>query len=133
MSLMTTVTAIAATELRAALRHNLRLAAVYGVAGLGVLGAIGFGLSALHRVIAMSQGSLNADLIIGGALLVIAAILIGVAKYMSYRARRRAAMTRALAAAPLAASLLLKKPKFALAAVVAAVVVGGLAGRSFMK
>lgn len=133
MSLITSLTALAASELRAALRNNLRLVAVYGAAGLAVLAAIGFALAALHRVLEQSYGPLWADLIIAGGLLVVAALLIGLAQYLAHRARRRANLARAAAVAPIAASLLLKKPRLSLAAIAAALIVGGLAGRSFKK
>ncbi len=133
MSLITPIAALLGTELRASLRLNIRLAAIYGVAGLGVLGAIGFGFAALHRVIAQAQGPLYADLILGVSLLVFAGILIGIAQYMSYRARKRAALTRALMAAPIAAGALLQKPKVGIGALAMIVALGALAGRTFGK
>jgi hypothetical protein len=73
---------------------------------------------------------LAADLWLAGGLLVLSLLLVAVARYTAYRQHRRATIARAVAAAPLALGLLLRKPKVGIAAALAALIVGGLLGRS---
>ena len=130
MSLLTTIAGLAGTELRASLRHNLRKSVIWGSAGLAGLAGIGFCLSAVHRAVAFSKGEIWADLIVAAILFFAAAVLLGIGEYLAYRERRRLALTRTLAAAPLAASLLLRKPGMGLAAAAAAILAGTLLGRN---
>lgn len=130
MSLLTTAATLATAEVRTAFRSNIQRCAIYGLAGLSTLGAVIYGLVAIHRLIAAEHGSLAADLWLAGGLLVLALLLVAIARYAAYRQRRRATITKAIAAAPLALGLLMRKPKIGIAAAVAALIVGSLLGRS---
>jgi hypothetical protein len=130
MSLLTTAATLATAEVRTAFRSGVQRYAIYGVAGLSALGAVIYLLAALHRVIAAEHGPLAADLWLAGGLLVLALLLMAVARYVAYRQRRRATVATAVAAAPLALGLLLRKPKVGITAAVAALVIGSLLGRS---
>jgi uncharacterized membrane protein len=129
MSLLTTAASLVTAEVRMAFRSNIQRCVVYGLAGLSTLGAVIYGLSALHRCIAWREGPLAADLWMAGGLLVLALLCVAAARYSAYRQRRRVTLVKAATAAPLALGLLLRQPKLGVAAVVAALVVGNLLGR----
>jgi hypothetical protein len=133
MSLLTSAATLATAELRTAFRSNLQRCAIYGLAALSTLGAVIYGLVALHRVIAAERGPLAADLWLAGGLLVLALLLVAIARYAAYRQRRRAKLAKAVAAAPLALGLLMRKPRIGIATAVAALIVGNLLGRSLSR
>jgi len=130
---LTSALALAFTEIRQSLRLNLRVIAVYVAAILAVLTAAGFGLSAIHRWLSVWQGPMAADLILAGALLVLALVLWLVGRSMAKEAARKAQTARLIAAAPLAAQALFKGRKLGMIGLAAALVAGVLAGREFGK
>lgn len=130
MSLLTTAATLATAEVRTAFRANMQRCAIYGGATLSTLGAVIYGLIALHRLIAAEHGMLAADLWLAGGLLVLAVLLVALARYIAYRQHRRARIAKAVAAAPVALGLLMRKPKIGIAAAIAALLVGSLLGRS---
>jgi hypothetical protein len=128
--------AFLASEISGAVRRNVIVYALFGLAALLVLCAGGYALSALHTVLALRYGMAEASLFIAGGLLVAALLAGGLALYVKNRRRpARPLAATALVAAPLAAKLLGSgmgsRKVWRVALVGGVVVLGALLGRQF--
>ena len=122
-----------ASEISGSVRRNLTIYGLYGFGALLTLCAAGYGLNALHTVIALRQGAVFASLAIGGGLLLVALISFGVALYLKRRPRPSRPMAQtALVAVPIAARLLGSKLSWRTALVGGVVVLGAIIGRRFL-
>lgn len=126
--------ALIASEIGGAVRRNVVIYALYALAGLLLLGAVGFALGALHSALAAHYGTVGASLIIAGGLLVAALLVFGLAVYIKNRPRPgRPMAATALAAAPIAASLLGSRKGWRVGLAGLAVVLGAVLGRQIFK
>jgi hypothetical protein len=128
--------AFIASEISGAVRRNVIVYGLLGLAVLLVLCAGGYALSALHTVLALRYGTAEASLIIAGGLLVAALLAFGGAMYVKNRRRpARPLAATALVAAPLAAKLIgsrmSSRAGWRVALVGGVVVLGALLGRQF--
>jgi peptidoglycan/LPS O-acetylase OafA/YrhL len=128
--------AFLASEISGAVRRNVIVYALFGIAALLVLCAGGYALSALHTVLALRYGTAEASLIIAGGLLVAALLAFGLGLYVKNRRRpARPLAATALVAAPLAAKLIgsgmASRKGWRVALVGGVVVLGALLGRQF--
>lgn len=124
------------SEISGAVRRNLTIYGLMGFAALLVVCAGGYALSALHTMLALRYGGVEASLFVAGGLLVTALIAFGVAIYIKNRPRPgRPMAATALVAAPFAAKLLgsgmRSQNKWRFALVGGVVVLGALLGRQF--
>jgi hypothetical protein len=95
---------LAATELGGAVRRNVVIFMIYGLALIVFAAACGFLISVAHALLAVAYGPIGASLIIAAVLLIVALGLMFVGFYMRHRVRRRSAVaTAALVAAPVVA------------------------------
>lgn len=120
----------AGLELREVTRRNLRAGLLLLGAVVLLIGASGYGLSALTRMLAEQHGPINADLMVGAGLLVVG-LLIALGAWLVHR-RRRSRETRAalaMAAAPLALGLGRKLAPSLLKVAPLVLLAGILAGR----
>lgn len=119
-------------ELRDVVRRNLRATGfLAGAAALGI-GAAAYGLSALARHLSLTYGPMQADLMIGGGLLVAALVLLLGAWLVHRQPKSRETRTAmALAAAPVALSLGRKLAPSLVKVAPLMLLAGILAGRSF--
>lgn len=125
-----------ASEISGAVRRNLIVYGLMGLAALLFLCAGGYALSALHTVLALRYGTAEASLFVAGGLLLAALIAFGGALYVKNRRRpARPMAATALVAAPLVAKLVgsgMKSSKgWRVALVSGVVVIGALLGRQF--
>ncbi|HEY5797887.1 MAG TPA: hypothetical protein VIU82_23010 [Bosea sp. (in: a-proteobacteria)] len=128
--------AFLASEISGAVRRNVVVYALFGLATLLVLCAGGYALSALHTVLALRYGAAEASLFIAGGLLVAALLAFGTGLYVKNRRRpARPLAATALVAAPIAAKLvgagLGSRKGWKIAALGGVVVLGALLGRQF--
>jgi hypothetical protein len=128
------LTALIASEVGGAIRRNVTVVALYLLALLLAAGAVGYGLDALHTVLAQRYGAIIASLSIGGGLLVAALLLVGLALYLKSRPRPGRRLAAAAAAAPVAAGLIGSGKLGWRAGLVGGVVLLGLLlGRQFVQ
>jgi len=99
------LTALLASEVGGAVRRNATVYGLYLAALLLMACAVGYGLDALHTLLTLRYGAITASLSIGGGLLLLAALLFGLALYVKNRRRPSKRLAAALAAAPVAAKL----------------------------
>ncbi|RDJ26851.1 hypothetical protein DWF00_01340 [Bosea caraganae] len=126
--------AFIASEVGGAVRRNVTIYSLYGLAGLLLFGALGFALGALHTALAAHYGSVSASLIIAGALLVLALIAFGVAAYLKGRPRpSRPLATAALVGAPIAAKMMGSRMAWRMGLAGAVVALGAVLGRQIFK
>jgi hypothetical protein len=126
--------AFIASEVSVAVRRNITVYGLYGLAALLVLCACGYALHALHTVLALSYGTVAASLWIAGGLLLAGLISFGIGAYVRSRKRpARPLATTALVAAPVAAQLLGSKLGWRAALVGGVVVLGAILGRQFFN
>jgi len=128
--------AFIASEISGAVRRNVIVYALMGFAGVLVLCAGGYALSALHTMLALRYGTAEASLFIAGGLLVAGLIAFGSALYLKNRPRpARPMAATALLAAPLAAKIIGSRMSgrsgLRVALVGGVVVLGVLLGRQF--
>ncbi|KPF70679.1 hypothetical protein IP69_09110 [Bosea sp. AAP35] len=124
------------SEISGAVRRNLTIYGLMGFAGLLVVCAGGYALSALHTMLSFRYGMVEASLFVAGGLLVTALLALGGAMYLKNRPRPgRPMAATALVAAPFAAKLLgsgmRSRSKWRIAMVGGVVVLGALLGRQF--
>lgn len=100
------LTALLTSEVGGAVRRNATVYGLYLVGALLVVCAIGYGLNALHTVLTMLHGPVAASLWIAGGLLAAAALAFGIGLYVKSRRRPSRRLEAAMAAAPVAATLL---------------------------
>jgi hypothetical protein len=100
------LTALVATEVGGAIRRNVTVLALFLLAFLLAACAIGYGLDALHTVLAQRYGVVVASLSIAGGLLLAAILALALALYVRNRRRPGRGLAVAAAAAPAAASLI---------------------------
>lgn len=126
--------AFIASEVSGAVRRNVIVYGLYGFGALMVLCAGGYGLNALHTVLATRYGAVEASLWIAGGLFLTGLISFGVAVYVKNRPRpARPLAATALVAAPVAAKLLGSKLSWKALMVGGVVVLGAVLGRQFFN
>lgn len=132
--------AFIASEISGAVRRNVIVYALFGLAALLVLCAGGYALSALHTVLALRYGAAEASLFIAGGLLVAGLLAFGVGLYVKNKRRpARPLAATALAAAPIAAPIaanlvgagLGSRKGWRVVALGGVVLLGALLGRQF--
>lgn len=99
------LTALLTSEVGSAVRRNATVYGLYLVGLLLVVCAVGYGLDALHIWLAISYGRIAASLWIAGGLLATALIAFGIGAYVKSRRRPSRRLEAAMAAAPVAATL----------------------------
>lgn len=128
--MFTSIAALAGLEIKDAAKRGIRFFGLIAIALVFVFGAIFFALSALRTSLALSYDPMTADLMIASGLLVVAAILSGVAFIMkSRRVGNHTARNTALIAAPIAARLAMRNLPSLIKVVPAVVIAGFLIGR----
>ncbi|HEV7257413.1 MAG TPA: hypothetical protein VGN82_06490 [Bosea sp. (in: a-proteobacteria)] len=134
--------AFLASEISGAVRRNVTVYALFGLAALLVLCAGGYALNALHTVLALRYGAAEASLFIAGGLLVAGLLAFGIGLYVKNKRRPpRPLATTALAAAPIAAPIAAKlvgaglgsRKGWRYAALGGVVLLGALLGRQFFS
>jgi hypothetical protein len=126
--------AFIASEVGGAVRRNVIIYGLYGLAALLLVCAAGYVLGALHTVLTIHYGSAQASLIIAGGLLVGSLLILGVAAYLRSRPRpARPLATTALVAAPIAAKLMGSRMTWRMGLAGALVVLGAVLGRQIFK
>ncbi|WP_186417709.1 hypothetical protein [Bosea sp. CS1GBMeth4] len=126
--------ALVASEIRGILRRNLTVLVLCLVAGLLAAAAIGYALNALHTILALHYGAVIASLSIAGGLLLASLLALGIALYVKNRPRPDRSLAAAVAAAPVAASLVGNRKIGWRAGLVGGVVLLGLIlGRQFAQ
>ena len=99
------LTGLVSREVGGVVRRNVTVIVLYLLAGLLAAAAVGYGLDALHTVLTLHYGAITASLSIAGGLLITALLMLGSALYVKSRPRPDRRLAAAVAAAPLAASL----------------------------
>jgi hypothetical protein len=125
---------LAATEVGGAVRRNVVIFMIYGLALIVFAAACGFLIAVAHALLAAAYGPIGASLIIAGVLLAVALGLMFVGFYMRHRVRRRGTMaTAALVAAPLVAPAAIRtlaaNATLGAGVVAGVVAIGALVGR----
>lgn len=121
--------ALAASEALVVGRRKAAHFALYSIAALLALAAIGFALGGMHTILAAEYGSSNASFMIAGGLLASALIVFFVARLWKPRRATSALLaTAAIAAAP-AATRLLAPGAAKGAALIGSLALGALLGR----
>jgi hypothetical protein len=125
---------LAASEAGAAVRRNLRWAALILAASLVAIGAIVFGLIALHSWLLMSLSPVEASLVIAAGLGIVALVLLIAAVWVR-RSRRSASplAATALVMAPTAMRLAARRLEPAAIGVAAVIAIGAIIGRSLAR
>jgi hypothetical protein len=100
------LTALITSEVGGAVRRNATVYGLYLVGLLLLVCAIGYSLDALHTWLAMAYGRIAASLWIAGGLLATALLAFGIGAYVKSRRRPSRRLETAMAAAPVAATLL---------------------------
>ncbi len=123
-----------ASEVSGAVRRNVVVYGLFGFALLLTLGAVGYGLSALHTVLAISYGPVAASLWIAGGLLLAGIFVLLLALYIKGRPRpSRPLAETALIAAPIAARLVGSRMSWKTGATIGIAVLGLVLGRQLFK
>lgn len=119
------------------MKRALAAYAIYGLAAVAVIGAAAFAVAALHAYLAGLYGSIQASLIIAGALVVVAGILAVVAMIMRRRKPERTLASTAMMVAPVmaptAVRALTSKPALGAILAVGAVALGAWLGHQTEK
>jgi len=122
-----------ASEISGAVKRNVIVYGLFGLAALLVLCAGGYALNALHTMLMLRYGGVAASLWIAGGLFATALLAFCIALYVKGRRRPpRPAATAALAAAPLAAKLIGSRMSWRLALAGGIVVLGAILGRQIV-
>ena len=126
--------ALAIAEAGQSIRRSFVVRGLQAAAALVALVALGFGLAALHIVLAARFDAMIANLIIAGGLLGLALILLATAAIVRSRPRKPSpAATTALALAPVAAGVLASKPGLRAAALGGVLLLGAALGRDLAR
>lgn len=125
-----------ASEISGAIRRNVTVYVLMGVAALLMVCAAGYALNALHSHLALQYGMVAASLYIAGGLLLAGLIALGIALYLKNRRRpgppvAATAMMAAPLVAPLAAKLAGSRKGWRIALIGGVVVLGAVLGRQF--
>ncbi|HEV7339404.1 MAG TPA: hypothetical protein VGO06_25785 [Bosea sp. (in: a-proteobacteria)] len=99
------MTALLTSEVSSAVRRNATVYGLYLVGLLLVVCAVGYSLDALHTWLAIEYGRIAASLWIAGGLLATALVAFAVGAYVKSRRRPSRRLEAAMAAAPVAATL----------------------------
>lgn len=99
------LTGLVTREIGGVVRRNVAVVVLYLLAGVLAAGAVGYGLDALHTLLTLHYGAIAASLSIAGGLLAAALLMLGVALYVKSRPRPDRRLAAAVAAAPIAATL----------------------------
>ncbi|MCA0404552.1 MAG: hypothetical protein LCH39_00160 [Proteobacteria bacterium] len=123
---------LAGLELRDVARRNLRAVGLLAGAAVFGIGGAAYGLSALGRHLSMLYGPMEADILIGAGLLIVALLLAFAAWLVRRQPKSRQTRTAmALAAAPVALSLGRRLAPSLIKVAPLMLIAGVLAGRSF--
>lgn len=126
--------ALLASEIRGRVKRNIVVYGLYGLAALLMICAAGFALGALHAVLEQLYGKVQASLMIAGGLVVAGLLVFAIAAFINSRRRPAPPLAAtALAAAPIAASLLTSRKKWSTALVGGVVILGAILGRQLFK
>jgi hypothetical protein len=126
-----------ASEVSGVVKRNVTVLALYGLAVLLMVCAVGYALGALHSYIAVTQGVIAASLWIAGGLFLFALVCLGLASYVKNKPRPSRPVPvaqTALLAAPFAARFAKSKNmNWRTAAVGGVVVLGLVLGRQLFR
>ncbi|MGO4171258.1 hypothetical protein [Bosea sp. TAF32] len=122
-----------ASEVSGAVKRNVTVYGLFGVAALLLLCAAGYALNALHTLLALRYGAIAASLWIAGGLFAAALLAFGIGLFVKNRRRPpRPTAAAALAAAPLAAKLIGPRLSWRMAVAGGVVVLGAILGRQIV-
>ena len=125
-----------ASEVSGAVRRNVVVYGLFGLAALLLFCAGGYALHALHTLLGQHYGPIAASLWIAGGLFAVAVLAFCIALIVKSRRRpprpAATAATAALAAAPLAAKLLGSRLGWRVAVAGGIVVLGAILGRQIV-
>jgi hypothetical protein len=124
-----------ASEVSGAVRRNLIIYGLYGFAALLVLCAGGYALGALHTVLALRYGAVEASLWIAGGLFLAGIVSLLTAVYVKSRPRpsRPPVAQTALFAAPIAAKLMGSRMGWKGGLLAGVAILGLVLGRQILK
>jgi len=124
-----------ASEISGTVKRNVTIYGLFAVAGLLMLCAAGYALSAVHTILALRYGPVAASLWIAGGLLLVALIALGTALYIKNRKRPTRAIpaSAAFAAAPIAFKLFSSRTGWRVAAIGGIAVLGTILGRQIFS
>jgi hypothetical protein len=126
--------ALLASEIRGRVKRNIVVYGLYGLAVLLMICAVGFAPGALHAVLELHYGKVQASLIIAGGLVIAGLLVFAIAAFINSRRRPPPPFAAtALAAAPVAASLLSSRKKWSTVLVGGVVILGAILGRQLFK
>lgn len=126
--------ALLTSEITGRIKRNLTVYGLYGLAALLAICAVAFALDALHTVLEARYGKMEASLIIAGGLLMAGVLVFAIGAFIGSRRRPAPPIAAtALAAAPVAASLLNSRKKWRAVLVGGVVILGALLGRQLFK
>lgn len=126
--------AFLASEINGVVKRNLIVYGLYGLSVLLLVGATGYTLNALHTVLALRFGEVEASLIVAGGLVIAALLVFALAAFIKSRRRPPRPLAKtALAAAPIAAKLMGSRMSWRAALVGGVVVLGAVLGRQLFK
>jgi hypothetical protein len=126
--------AFLASEINGVVKRNLIVYGLYGLSALLLVCATGYALNALHTVLALRFGTVEASLFVAGGLVIAALLVFALAAFIKSRRRPpRPLATTALAAAPIAAKLMGSRMSWRTALVGGIVVLGAVLGRQLFK
>lgn len=126
--------AFIASEVGGAVKRNVVIYCLYGLAALLIVCSVGYALGALHTALTISYGSIQASLMIAGGLLALALLVFGIAAYLKSRPRPgRPIAATAMVAAPIAARLMGSRMSWRMGLAGAVVVLGAVLGRQIFK
>jgi hypothetical protein len=125
---------LAASELGAMLKRNLRALSFYVASALMAIIGLVFVLQAAYSWLLFNMSPVSASLVIAAAMLVLAGILILVGHFAGQRKNGPSALaSAALVAAPLATRMIGRKVSYGTIAVAGVVAVGVIIGRMIAK
>ncbi|WP_439495503.1 hypothetical protein [Bosea sp. (in: a-proteobacteria)] len=126
--------AFLASEINGVVKRNLIVYGLYGLSALLIVCAAGYALNALHTMLVLRFGGVEASLMVAGGLIIAALLVFALAALIKSRRRPpRPLATTALAAAPIAAKLMGSRMSWRTALVGGIVVLGAVLGRQLFK
>jgi hypothetical protein len=126
--------AFLASEINGVVKRNLIVYGLYGLSALLIVCAAGYALNALHTMLVLRFGGVEASLMVAGGLVIAALLVFALAALIKSRRRPpRPLATTALAAAPIAAKLMGSRMSWRTALVGGIVVLGAVLGRQLFK
>ncbi|MGO4405577.1 hypothetical protein AB4Z10_15105 [Bosea sp. RAF48] len=122
-----------ASEISGAVKRNVTVYGLFGLAALLSLCAAGYALNALHTLLALRYGAIAASLWIAGGLFAAALLAVCIGLFVKSRRRPpRPTAAAALAAAPLAAKLIGPRLNWRIVVAGGVVVLGAILGRQIV-